>query len=233
MYGVTVKSTVLVVTTERWFSTARLVMGLANAGFRMEAVCPVHHPLAKTSAVPQPYRYVQHAALNSLTAAIAATKPDLIVPADDVATHDLHRLHDRERHRGKTGEPICALIERSLGAPKSFPAVERRAATLQLAATAGVRVPETKVVTSSMDLEKWLTRFGPSVVLKADSTSGGTGVRIAHTLEDAKRAFRELRTATPSSRLSIPKLPWAGEPFAWPRVFRDRSIDNAQVFVAG
>jgi ATP-grasp domain-containing protein len=217
-----VKPTILVVTTERWFSTARLVMGLANAGFKVEAACPVQHPVAKTSVVLRPYVYVQHSPLASLADAIEAAKPDLIVPADDVATRNLHQLHDRERRNGRSGQATCTLIERSLGAPESFSTLERRAAILQLAADAGIRVPKTSVITGIADLENWFARFGPPVVLKADSTSGGVGVRITHTLEGAQRAFRELQTARPSSRSPLPRFLWAG-----------RSVVNGQAFVAG
>ena len=58
--------------------------------------------------------------LKSFADAIAATNPDFIVPGDDLATSHLHHLYDRERQRGKAGERICALIERSLGALGEF-----------------------------------------------------------------------------------------------------------------
>ena len=71
-------------------------------------------------------------------------------------------------------------------------------------------------------------------MLKADSTWGGTGVRIVDTIEDAKSACRELRIAAASSRSATPrKFPWLGKRLAWPRLFGERLVVNAQEFVAG
>ena len=157
-----VKPIALVATTQRWFSTARLVMGLAKAGFRIEAVCPANHPLEKTTVVPRPHVYIEASPLRSLSAAIAATKPTIIIPADDPATRELHQLHERVRRRADADEATCALIERSLGAPESFPTVERRAALSQLAAAAGVRVPETKVITERYGSPRMVRPLRPS-----------------------------------------------------------------------
>src|SRR2546429_6562834 len=71
--GYTVTPTVLVATTDRWFPTARLVLALANAGFRVDAVCPSGHPLAKTRVVRRIYGYRGLRPLGSLAAAIEAS----------------------------------------------------------------------------------------------------------------------------------------------------------------
>lgn len=77
------KPTVLIVTTVRWFPTARLAVTLANAGFTVDAVCPSRHPLIKTHAVHQMYDYRGLSPLASVRNAITSAKPDLIVPGDD------------------------------------------------------------------------------------------------------------------------------------------------------
>jgi len=208
-------------------------MGLANAGCAVEAVCPPHHPLAKTSIVPRPRAYNQMAPLRSFADAITATRTNFIVSADDLATRHLHQLYDRERRRGKAGAPICALIERSLGAPESFPILEARAAVIELAEEEGVRVPKTEVIANRKDLGKWLARTGFPTVLKANGTSGGTGVRIVSTVEEAEKAFRALQTTPPSPRSPIQTLLRQGKVLAWPPPLRRRSVVNAQTFVAG
>ncbi|MFZ0640161.1 MAG: hypothetical protein WAM59_10725, partial [Candidatus Acidiferrales bacterium] len=173
------------------------------------------------------------APLGLLADAIIATNPLIIVPTDDVASRHLHRLHDRERRHGRPDSPICALIERSIGAPEGFPIVEARAAVMALAEEERVRVPKTQVVATFAELSKWLTRAGLPTVLKADGTSGGTGVRIVQTLEEAAKAFRELRTAPPSPRTRLQNLLRQGKALVWPPLLRHRTVVNAQAYVTG
>lgn len=179
------------------------------------------------------YHFLAHAPLHSLVDAIAATNPSLIVPGDDIATGCLHQLYARERRNGKAGEAICALIERSLGAADSFSKVERRAEVLRLARAAGVRAPETEVIPRTSDLRKSLGRFGFPAVLKVNGTSGGTGVRIVRTFEEAKRAFKELQKDRSSSQSPFQAL--MGTSLFCLSWFRgaQRSVVNAQVFVNG
>src|SRR5580698_3932000 len=123
-----VKPTVLLATTTRWIPTARLAIALADAGFTVDAVCPSGHPLFKTRGTRQIHKYRGLSPSSSFSAAIAAARPDLIVPGDDLATRQLQQLHQRERSNGEVGAAICALIERSLGVPENFPAMFARSA---------------------------------------------------------------------------------------------------------
>ncbi len=227
------KPTILVATTARWFSTARLVMALAKAGCAVEAVCPAEHPLEKTSAAERIYNYRGLAPLTSFANAIAAANPDLLILGDDLATQHLHSLYARERRRAKGDSAICSLIERSLGAPESFSVVFGRAAVMELARQEGVHVPDTKVISDSNDLKKWAGRTGFPFVLKADRTSGGTGVKVVHTFEEAHRAFTDLQ-APPSFRRAI-RQAWSehDSTLFWPSMQRKPRTINAQAFVAG
>src|SRR5579862_3310173 len=121
-----VKPTVLIATTTRWIPTARLAVALANAGFIVDAVCPSEHPITNTEATRKTYKYKGLDPLTSFEDAISTSKPDLIVPGDDRATQHLHLLYDQACGKGETGKPICALIERSLGASENFPALYAR-----------------------------------------------------------------------------------------------------------
>ena len=127
------------------------------------------------------YVYRGLAPLLSFARAIAATKPDLIVSGDDLATRHLHSLHARELRDGKNGSALSILIERSLGAPESFPFVDARAALIDLAQQQGVRAPATQVIRNTDELKKWIDGMGLPAVLKANGTSGGNGVRIVRT----------------------------------------------------
>ncbi len=227
------KPTVLIVTTSRWFPTARLAMSLAGAGCMVDALCPAGHPLSKMRSVRRAYAYRGLMPLHSFADAIAAAQPDFIVPGDDLATCHLHHLYARERQRGEAGSWVCELIERSLGAPESFPVVYARTAFADLAREVGVRAPQTEVIANLDDLKKWVSRFGLPTVLKANGTSGGEGVRVAHTVEEAERAFRALQAPPLLARAAKRALVDQDKSLVWPSLLRHRSVVNAQVFVTG
>ena len=97
----------------------------------------------------------------------------------------------------------------------------------------GVRIPATQVIRSLDDLEKWVAGAGFPVVLKADGTSGGDGVRIARTLGEAQRAFRKLQAPPLVARAAKRALVDHDKTLVWPALMRHRPLVNAQAFVAG
>jgi carbamoylphosphate synthase large subunit len=225
--------TVLIATTSCWYPTARLAMALSSAGCEVEMVCPTSHPASKTKAVRRIHVYRGLAPLASFARAIATTQPDFIVSGDDLATQHLHRLYAREKRSGKTESPMCALIERSLGDPESFPVVNARAAFMDMAHHEGLRVPPTRVIRNIHDLRTWVARTGLPTVLKADGTSGGDGVRIAHTLTEAERFFKELQAPPLLARAAKRALVDQDKTLVWPSLLRRQPVVNAQALVAG
>src|SRR5271170_2793893 len=208
-------------------------MALAKAGFEVEAVCPSGHPLGKTSVVPRTHNYYAMAPLRSFARAIADVNPDLIVSGDDLATRHLHQLYYRERRAGRQGSPMCTLIERSLGAPEGFPVVHARTAFIKMASAEGIRVPHTEVISDTADLNKWVDQKGFPMVLKASGSSGGAGVRIVDTIEDAERAFRYLQAPPLLVRAAKRALVDQDRTLILPSLFRHRSEVNAQEFTPG
>ncbi len=208
-------------------------MALAKAGCTVDAVCPPGHALGKMSLVRRTYTYRGLMPLKAFRDAIAASSPDFVLPADDLATYHLHRLYDGERRSEQAERPMCELIERSLGAPESFPAVYARAAFMDLARDAGVRAPKTEVVANLDELRKWVARTGLPTVLKVDGTSGGDGVRVVHTLEEAERAFRTLQAPPLVARAAKRALVDQDKTLIWPSLLRRRAVVNAQTFVSG
>ena len=227
------KPTVLVAATSHWFPTCRLAMALANTGCTVEAVCPPRHPLGRTKAVRRIHTYHGLAPLISLASAIAAAEPDLIIPGDDLSTRHLHHLYRQESRRGEKGTQTCALIERSFGSPESFPIVYERAAFMRLAAEEGIRVPKSGVIANLEDLRAWTSQMGFPVVLKADGTSGGDGVRIARTLEEGKSALRKLQAPPLLARALKRALVDRDRTLIWPSLLRRRPVVSAQTYVAG
>lgn len=208
-------------------------MAMAGAGCVVEAVCPPGHPLGKTNAVRRTHIYHGLAPLASLADAIEKATPELIIPGDDLSTRHLHDLYRRATRRGQKESDICALIERSFGSPESFPLVYERAAFMQLAEREGVRVPRTGVIANLEELRQWTGRMGFPVVLKADGTSGGVGVRIAQTPEAAARAFRALEAPPLLARAAKRALLGRDRTLVLPSLLRRRSAVSAQTLVMG
>jgi hypothetical protein len=228
-----VKPTVLIASTTRWFPTARLAVALANAGFTVDAVCPSDHPLSKTNALHRIDRYHGLDPITSFTDAIVAAKPDLIVPGDDLATQHLHAMYQQQQRKHGAGTPNCALIERSLGASKNFPHLYARTKFIELAQDEGVRVPQTAVIADASDLRNWITRAGLPTILKADGSSGGSGVRVVRSLEDAEQALKDLQAPPLMARAAKRALIDQDVTLVWPSLLRRRSVVNAQTFVEG
>jgi biotin carboxylase len=70
-------------------------------------------------------------------------------------------------------------------------------------------------------------------VLKANGTSGGEGVRVVHTPEEAERAFRALQAPPLFPRAVKRALVAHDKTLLLPSLLRRRSVVNAQEFVAG
>jgi hypothetical protein len=228
-----VKPKVLVVTTFRWYPTARLAMALANAGCTVEILCPAGHPVSKTKAADRMHDYNGLTPVRSLRYAIAQAAPELIVPGDDLATLHLHRLYDLEKRNGQADSAVCALIERSLGAAENFPVAYARTAFMKLAEEESIRIPKTEVIQDLNHLKDWNAGNGFPAVLKANGTSGGYGVRVVNTMQDAERAFRFLQAPPRFLRAAKHALLDRDATLIWPSLRRRKFVVNAQAFVEG
>ncbi len=233
------KPIVLVVTTMRWLPTARLAVALADAGFAVETVCPAGHSIAKTTVLRRAFIYRGLTPLKSIMSAVEATKPDLLIPGDDLATMHLHHLHKeystnaRSPGAGKFAETICELIERSIGAPENFELIDDRAAFMHASQQAGVRVPCTEAVDDDEALKEFAAKSGYPLVLKANGTSGGTGVRIVRNEQEARRELRELQAPPDFHRAMKRAVFDRNTTMLGPSVRRTKCVVNAQAFVDG
>jgi Carbamoyl-phosphate synthase L chain, ATP binding domain len=227
------KPTVLLAATDRWYPTARLGMALASAGCIVDALCPSGHPLGMTNVVRRTYDYNGLRPLTSLDRAIRNGKPDLVIPADDMATWHLHDLHQEQSSSRDSRNELCKLIERSLGPAESFKILRARSAFMKLAEETGVRVPHTAVIEKVSDLHDWIARTGFPVVLKANGTSGGDGVRVVGTVEEAERGLLKLQAPPLLARAIKRTIVDRDLKLVWPSLSRRRRVVNAQTFVAG
>jgi hypothetical protein len=228
-----VKPTALVFTTTNWVPTARLAVALGAAGFRVEALCPRLHPVEQTQAASRIHIYEGLTPLRSLARAIVASTPSLIVPGDDLAVRHLHELWRRaDSYRGDAAL-LRTTIERSLGPADSFAFTGARAAFIERARQEGIRVPETATLETAEEVRKWVERVALPIVLKADGTSGGAGVRVVRTAAEAERAFRQLQSPPLLAR-AMKRAVWdADRTLLWPALSRRRPAISAQAFVEG
>lgn len=206
---------------------------MAKRGFETEAVCPAEHSLRKIRTIRKVYSYNCLAPFRSISKAIVAANPDLVIPCDDWAASLLHEVYLRASRKSNPETMIPSLIERSLGSPQNFQIAYERAPLLELAEQEGLRVPKIRVVRSGNDLKKWQSEVGFPAVLKANGTSGGDGVRIARTLEEAERAFSSLE-APPLLAKAIKRVLFDKDmALLWPALLRKRYVVNVQTFVVG
>lgn len=164
---------------------------------------------------------------------MAQTMPDLVIPTDDPAAQHLHKLCHRASDDQYGKNPIRAVIEHSLGPCENFDILDARTPFMELAEAEGVRSPKTAVVSNLDEVSNWIDRAGSPIVLKANHSSGATGVRIVHSREEAKRAFVELQAPPSLRRTTMAAIAHRDGASFWRSLLRRRSVVNAQVYVAG
>jgi len=222
------KPTILLVTSCRWFATARIAIAFAEAGCQVNIVCPKGHPVVKASIVDRMFVYHGLHPVPGLSKAIENIKPSLLVPCDDRATLDLLSL------RAQTNSPVVKQsITHALGDPGNYTALTARSVFMRIAHEAGVCVPETQEVDSLSTLQHWLSAHEFPAYLKADGTSGGVGVMKIQDIREAERALAQLSTPPAAIRMAKRLIVDRDTSFVLPFVRRTHSTVNVQKLVSG
>jgi Carbamoyl-phosphate synthase L chain, ATP binding domain len=182
----------LVVATEMWPLAARISIALSHAGFRVAAVAASGGLTHKTKTIEKHYRYSRWSGANSIERAIESWCPDLLFPADDQATTHLHYLHHRASGRGNEGRPLKKIIEQSLGDPTNFVIAREKSKFIRCAQAAGARCPSTIPLAHDRTVESDFGGLDFPILVKADGTHGGTGVRLTKTADDVRDAVKKL-----------------------------------------
>jgi hypothetical protein len=182
---------VLLTTTVRWPSSARLVGAFAAVGARVEALLPQGHVARASRFLSARHNYDPLFPVAALKHALTATAPDLIVPCDDRA---LTHLLEAARRVPKTAD----VIARSLGRLESYPTLVARGTFIAAARAMRILAPATEKIRSKEEFFAVFEQFDRRAVLKADGSWGGDGVAVLHNMEQAEAAWAKL--ASPPSR---------------------------------
>jgi carbamoylphosphate synthase large subunit len=219
---------VLLLATGRWVSTARLAMALRQAGCDVQLMSLRKHPAALTDVVTGHYRYRPLRPLESVRAAIEAAKPLALIPVDELAV-----AHLEELLQATDDARFQQLVKRSLGGADVFHASHSRMTLMQAAMEEGIDAPETLSAESVRDVDLAAEQLGLPLVLKADATSGGQGVRMVHSVAEARKAWAQLHRPP-----SLPRAVWRASAWGeWSHLRswagkRHRGV-TAQKFLAG
>ncbi|NUT20958.1 MAG: hypothetical protein HOV77_17395 [Hamadaea sp.] len=216
----------MILTTMRWYASARLAHALIEAGFEVSACRPRGHVLGVIDGLTADSQLNRLWRRRSLVAAIRRAQPDIILPDDERALALLRRVHEAVR----ISDPeLAALIGRSLGDTAQWTAVTSRAGLAATARDLGVTVPDTVVVADPAGLADRPLPYA----LKTDGSWGGRGVAFVHSAGDVRPAWNSVANP-PSLPRALKRLlvNFEAAPLAaWAR--RVRPVVNAQGFVDG
>jgi hypothetical protein len=219
---------ILLITTARWLSSARLAMALTELGCEVEALCPGDHPMLQSSAVRKHTHFHPLTPLSCIESALRRSTLEFIIPGDELAVSYLHRIHART-----TSPEVRKLIERSFGDPANYPLAHSCNDLMAVAREEGVATPLTAVVPTPAEIPGLASRFGLPLILKADGTTGGQGVRVLTQTYGAEKVWRGLRAPIGIVRLLKRMIVDSDWNQVLPFLRRDTRVVNAQSFVSG
>jgi glutathione synthase/RimK-type ligase-like ATP-grasp enzyme len=193
----------LVITTEVWALAARISIVLSRAGFSVAALSPLGGLTRKTKAIDEHYIYLPWSGAKSVERAIRHWSPDILIPTDDQATAHLHFLHSRSTRQGTDAGSLARLIEISLGDPAYFETAREKSKFIMQAQALGVRCPATVILSDDRKAEPEFSGLKFPVVVKADGTHGGEGVRLAKDFAEMRNAIGQLKKRKPRDLHSL------------------------------
>lgn len=220
----------MILSTQRWFSGARLAHALSEAGFAVSACRPGGHPLDLVDSLATVRRFHKLWPLRSIAAAIRAANPDLVICEDESSLALLRRLHARVR---TTDPEMAELLVRSLGDIEDWPCITSRTELAREARALNLAAPETAVIDNADALHKWVTEHDLPSVLKTDGSCAGDGCVIVRDVGMLPGVW-PLLSSPPDLLRALYRAVFKGDLntlVAWRR--RERPIVNAQQFCAG
>ena len=159
-----------------WLGPPRLAMALRRAGLEVAALCPDPGPLAASDALQRRYGFSreQPPSLPLIQQALADWQPQRVLPVDDPAVLLLRRLAQLQPSLPATQRQY--LVNGADPVAQSQWLDKTRAA--ELAAEAGLAVPEWRRLEAGAALPRDVARLGDPLVVKPVIGYGGVGVRV-------------------------------------------------------
>lgn len=186
----------------RW-GTARLILPLREAGFRVVTLSPHGNALAHSShaacaEILRPSRSI--ARLERQIAAIMARHaPALVIPADEMTIACLHAMLRRAAAgRSPLGAAAHAVLARSMGPAAMFDAKLMKSETQRLARALGLRVPAGATVRGMEEALARGAEIGFPLYAKSSFSWAGQGVTFC---ADAAALRAALSRAAPRNPL--------------------------------
>ncbi|MGQ0720084.1 MAG: ATP-binding protein [Candidatus Eiseniibacteriota bacterium] len=225
----------LLVEMADWPVAARFPATLKRAGFETAVLATPGAMIRRSRYLDGLFDYPAQHLLRfaGVLTAIGSWSPDVVIPCDDEAVQALCRIREgvAGQRRWFVIGPVRKLLDRSIGPVSGFETKRTRAASLRALEASGVCVAPFARIPSQHHLRAFVEAHGLPVVLKADGSAAGQGVRVCRTLEGADAAFLDLAGRVRAEhrdrgqRLTEALL-WGTDPTAPSQV-------SAQKFVAG
>ena len=170
----------LVISTNRWPLAGQLASALVVAGFEVAVVCPTASPVNRIRKIYARFSYRSWMSSTSIRLAIAAWSPGILVCTDDVAVRELHCLYLKasKKKDDRNSQELMKLIESSLGNHRYFAKTLLKSQILVLAQSLGIACPRTRILNDNLTLKQEIDRIVFPILVKADKSSGGRGVRL-------------------------------------------------------
>ena len=177
---------VLVVSTHAWTQVSRLAFRFWKYGCRISALCAPESELRLAMHVDCCYSFLPWDPLGSLHAAIEKSGAEYLLPGDDLAFFLIHKFLVKY-------PAYKVLVERSVGAARSFDILQSRYRTLELAERLGIRIARTHPLRCFKDVEGPAPGERFPLLLKRDGSGGGRGVAIVRDAAELRKQYARLR----------------------------------------
>jgi hypothetical protein len=185
--------TLILATASDWAGVGRLPEALSRAGFVVRAICPTTSYLAASSYVEGAYLTEDHPTLRqfaiNLKGAFENWAPELIIPGDDAAAQSLHLLC-QAKERVDLGPVAYEVLARSLGDLGRLEERERKSFLGQVAGRKGFVMPPQVASPTLEAAREFVRKNGLPVIVKADYTAAGQGVRVCRNTTELEEFLR-------------------------------------------
>jgi hypothetical protein len=176
-----------------YVAPARMPRELKSAGFRVTLLAPRGAIATRTRYLDQlgfihdqPSVYLW---LQTFASAVAATKPDWVLPGDDITLHLLIRmvLDAPPELRSDIRQGLTTLVRRSLGPPERYLDSVDKARLVRVASEIGIAVPPGEAIANEREEVEAALALGFPVIVRPTVGTASEGVAVC-TSADAVRA---------------------------------------------